>query len=130
MEDHGAFAAAFADVTEGAGELPEHLQQRFDEIVTADAETELLNRIEAEDRQIREEGWASRPIPVLRNYGNLSQFNRQQMVNRIGEIIDATPAPVTNGGKAIGPCCITGGWWCTLLMELVHRRTVRANDMC
>ena len=57
------------------GELPEALQRRHAEIVREDRENEERVQVDAETRQIREEGWASRPIPQLRNYGDVSRFD-------------------------------------------------------
>ena len=76
------FAAAFAEVPVDT-ELPEALQRRHQEIVREDRANEERVQFEAETRQIVEEGWASRPIPALRNYGDVSGFDRQQMVHVI-----------------------------------------------
>ena len=128
VDDGGerTFAMAFA---ESGGELTDGQERRWQEIVQEVAASDERNREEEEERQIREEGWASRPIPVLRNYGDISGFDRRQMVDRIGQVLDAaapgsprmttiaTQGAVTNG-RAVGHCCITG---CTFSMELVHR---------
>ena len=87
----------------------------------------MVSMICKEERQIRKEGWASRPIPALRNYGDVSGFDRRQMGERIREMLAPPASPTTtqtvvatqaNNGRDIGCCCITG---CTIVMELVHR---------
>jgi hypothetical protein len=121
------FAAAFAEVPVDT-ELPEALQRRHQEIVREDRANEERVQFEAETRQIVEEGWASRPIPALRNYGDVSGFDRQQMVHVIERAVAQAPM-MTQGqavavataakGRSIGCCCITG---CILSsMELIHR---------
>ena len=78
-----------------------------------------------EARQIREEGWASRPIPTLRNYGNMAAFDRQQIGQKISEIypesLEATEMMQESNhpGRDIGHCCITGCAFPT--MQLLHR---------
>ena len=91
-----AFAMAFAEAG-GAGELTDYQQHRLQEIIQEVAASEEQNREVEEERQIREEGWASRPIPALRNYGDVSGFDRRQMVDRIEAVLDAGAAPTSKG---------------------------------
>ena len=108
-----SFATAFAHV----GELTEAMEQRLEEIRV---ETEAMDREAArqeEVRRIREEGWTSRPIPAIRNYGDVSGFDRQQIGRAIDEIYPASD----ENGRGVGRCCIAG---CAFpAMELLHRCT-------
>ena len=86
-----------------------------------------------EERQFREEGWASRPIPRLRNYGDVSGFDRQRMGKRLAEevpLVEDAANPMmrqkNTNGRSIGCCCITG---CTNSgMELIHRCHGRCKE--
>ena len=109
----GTFAAAFAHV----GEMTDAMLRRDEEIRQEVQAEEQQARREAEVRQLREEGWASRPIPAIRNYGDVSGFDRQQLGQRINEIFPESN-PVTRG---VGRCCITGCAFPT--MQLLHRCT-------
>ena len=104
------FATAFAHV----GEMTEAMMQRDEEIQReVEAEQQQARRDE-EVRRIREEGWTSRPIPAIRNYGDVSGFDRQQLGQRISEIL-----PESNPVRDVGRCCITG---CAFpAMQLLHR---------
>lgn len=116
-DDGVSFASAFADVRE----MTEAMERRMEEIQREVEASELENRREAERRQLREEGWISRPIPAIRNYGDVSAFDRHQLGERIAEILPASPVMTStknSNGRDIGPCCITG---CTISLELVHR---------
>ena len=116
------FETAFAHV----GDMTEAMEQRMEviqrEVAVADQQAER----EEETRQIREEGWASRPIPRLRNYGNLAAFDRQQIGQKIDEIYPESESMettniATQNGRTIGCCCITG---CAFpMMELTHKCT-------
>jgi hypothetical protein len=116
------FATAFAHL----GELTEANEQRLEEIRQEVAMEDQQARRADEARQIREEGWASRPIPTLRNYGNMAAFDRQQIGQKIGEIYPesleatgTTQATSNHPGRDIGRCCITG---CAFpSMQLLHR---------
>jgi len=122
------FASAFAEVD---GDLPEALQHRHEEIVREDRAHEEEVQFDEEARQIREEGWASRPIPAIRNYDNLSGFHRKRMGTVIEGVLaqsvaqspmmmqgNAAVATAANG-RSIGRCCITGCIFSN--MELIHR---------
>ena len=66
-EDGESFATAFAHV----GELTEAMEQRLEEIRQEVVVADEQARRDQETRQIREEGWASRPIPTIRNYRDM-----------------------------------------------------------
>ena len=124
------FTAAFAEVD---GELPEALRQRHEQIVTEDAIVEAAARLQDEERQFREEGWASRPIPRLRNYGDVSGFDRQRMGKRLAEevpLVEDAANPMmrqkNTNGRSIGCCCITG--CINSGMELIHRCHGRCKE--
>ena len=115
-----SFATAFAHV----GELTEAMEQRLEEIRVETEAMEQETRREEEARQIREEGWASRPIPAIRNYGDVSAFDRQQIGQTINEIYPASNEnsnPVRDPVRGVGRCCIPG---CAFpSMQLLHRCT-------
>ena len=105
----------FATAFEHIGEMTQAMVQRDEEIRLEQVVEEQQARREEEVRQIREEGWASRPIPLVRNYGDVSAFDRQQTGERISQIF-----PEGNRGvrRSVGRCCITG---CAFpAMELIH----------
>ena len=77
---------------------------------------ERNGRHEEEARQIREEGWASRPIPPVRSYGDVLAFDRRQTGERNSQIF-----PESNPLRSVGHCCIPG---CAFpSMQLLHRCT-------
>jgi hypothetical protein len=112
--DNGNDNETFATAFENVGEMTEAMRQREAEI-RLEVETEDQEAHHAEEvRRIREEGWTSRPIPLVRNYGDVSGFDRQQTVEQIIEIY-----PEGNPVRGVGLCCIAG---CAFPgMQLLHR---------
>jgi hypothetical protein len=113
-----SFRDAFADV----GELTVAQKARMVAIERDVAIGDEAARNEEEERTIREEGWASRPIPTFRNYGDMSGFDRQQLGERMSVVLPPASPMMTqqqnSNGREVGHCCVTG---CTISMELVHR---------
>jgi len=105
-----SFATAFEDV----GEMTEAMRRREEEIrLEVEADDRDARRTE-EVRRIREEGWTSRPIPLVRNYGDMSGFDRTQIGQQINRIF-----PEGNPVRGVGHCCISG---CVHPeMQLLHR---------
>lgn len=113
-EEQGTAGPLFATAFEHVGEMTEAMIQRDQEIRLQVETEEREARREEEVRQIREEGWTSRPIPLVRNYGDVSAFDRQQTGERISQIY-----PESNPARAVGYCCIAG---CVHPeMQLLHR---------
>ena len=104
-----SFATAFEEV-----EMTAEMRRREEEIrVQVEVEDREARRTE-ELRRIREEGWTSRPIPRIRNYGDMSGFDRQHIAEQINQIL-----PESNSLRGIGHCCISG---CVHPeMQLLHR---------
>ena len=76
-------AEAFADV----GELTVAMEERMEAIERDVAIGEEAVRNEEEEMTIREEGWASMPIPRFRNYGDVSGFDRRQLGERMAAVL-------------------------------------------
>ena len=101
------FAEASSDVGELTVAMEEHSMEASERDVAIEEEAAYN---EEDEWTIREEGWASRPIPRFQNYGDVS--NRQ-----LGERMAAVLPPVSpmttatrrnsNGGE-VGHCCVTG----------------------
>ena len=110
----------FRTAFEHVGEMTEAMRQRDEEIrLEVEAEEQVARRDE-EVRRIREEGWTSRPIPAIRNYGDVSGFDRQQLSERISEIYQEGNDN-DNSVRGVGRCCIRG---CAFpAMDLLHRCT-------
>jgi len=93
-----------------------------------------------EERMIREQGVAFRPAPRLRNYGDVSNSDRQSMVARINTMLPAasttatTPTARDTRGTTssienvfgVGSCCVTG---CTLFTQQLRHRCHKCQGL-
>ena len=78
-----SFEEVFADVGEMTATMEERMEEIQQDVGRADEED---HRVE-EERRIREEGLAYRPSPLLRNYGDVSGFDRQRLGERMAAIL-------------------------------------------
>ena len=109
------FAEASADVGELTVAMEEHSMEASERDVAIEEEAAYNEDNEEDEWTIREEGWASRPIPRFQNYGDVSGFYRRQLGERMAAVLPPPPvSPMmtatrrnSNGGE-VGHCCVAG----------------------